>query len=91
MKLPVLPVYYYLDHFTEMLSFVETTYGSVLADEHRTFVARFNGFSQDARCLLIRMINRRGTIFNSGHFRYEEISNLERALADSGAVDRGRG
>jgi len=37
------------------------------------------------------MINRRGTIFNSGHFRYEEISNLERALADSGAVDRGRG
>lgn len=59
--------------------------------EHRTFVARFNGFSQDAWCLLIRMINRRGTIFNSGHFRYEEISNLERALADSGAVDRGRG
>ncbi|WP_441280417.1 exonuclease domain-containing protein [Tardiphaga sp. 862_B3_N1_1] len=90
MKLPVLPVYYYLDHFTEMLSFVETTYGSVLADEHRAFVARFNGFSQDARCLLIRMINRRGAIFNSGHFRYEEISNLERALADLHAAGHAR-
>jgi hypothetical protein len=26
MKLPVLPVYYYLDHFVEMLRFVERTY-----------------------------------------------------------------
>jgi hypothetical protein len=30
---PVLPTYYYLDHFTEMLSFVRGTYGSILADE----------------------------------------------------------
>jgi len=82
MNLPVLPVYYYLDHFTEMLSFVETTYGSILTDEHRAFVARFDGFTRDAKCLLIRMINRRGVIFNRGHFRYEEIADAERALAD---------
>jgi len=30
MKLPALPVYYYLDHFTEMRSFVESTYAPVL-------------------------------------------------------------
>jgi DNA polymerase-3 subunit epsilon len=82
MKLPALPVFYYLDHFTEMLSFVETTYGSVLTDEHRAFVARFNGFKRDAQCLLIRMINRRGAIFNRSHLRYEEIADVERALAD---------
>jgi DNA polymerase-3 subunit epsilon len=82
MKLPILPVFYYLDHFTEMLSFVESTYGSVLTDEHRAFVARFNGFTRDAQCLLIRMINRRGAIFNRSHLRYEEIADVERALVD---------
>ena len=40
---PVLPTYYYLDHFTEMLSFVRGTYGSILADEHHAFIARFEG------------------------------------------------
>ena len=82
MKLPVLPVFYYLDHFTEMLSFVETTYGSVLTDEHRAFVARFNCFERDAQCLLIRMINRRGMIFNRDQLRYGEIADVEQALAD---------
>lgn len=82
MKLPVLPAYYYLDHFREMLSFVESTYGSVLTDEHRAFVSRFNGFTRDGQCLLIRMINRRGAIFNRAHLRYEEIDNVEQALAE---------
>jgi hypothetical protein len=34
MKLPVLPIYYYLNHFIEMLQFVETTYGTILTEEH---------------------------------------------------------
>lgn len=58
MKLPVLPVYYYLDHFEEMLAFVGKTYGAILTAEHRDFVVRFDGLSKDARCLLIRMLNR---------------------------------
>ncbi len=64
MALPVLPTYYYRDHFVEMLQFVERTYGEILTDEHRSFVAGFNNLSQDAQCLLIRMVNRRGAIFN---------------------------
>ncbi|MDB5568437.1 MAG: exonuclease [Tardiphaga sp.] len=90
MKMPVLPVYYYLDHFTEMLSFVGETYGSILTEEHRAFVARFNGFTKDAQCLLIRMINRRGVIFNRGHFRYEEIADVARALAELEACGHAR-
>ena len=43
---PVLPTYYYLDHFTEMLSFVRGTYGSILADEHHAFIARFEGLQK---------------------------------------------
>ena len=80
MKRPVLPVFYYLDHFEEMLVFVGRTYGSILAAEHHEFIGRFNGLSRDARCLLIRMINRRGAIFNRIHFKYSEISDIERAV-----------
>ena len=80
MKRPVLPVFYYLDHFTEMLSFVEKTYGSILTDEHLAFVVRFNTLSRDAQCLLIRMINRRGSIFNREHLKYAEIGNVEHGL-----------
>lgn len=43
MKLPTLPVYYYLDHFVEMLQFVETTYGEILTDEDHAFTQRFRG------------------------------------------------
>jgi DNA polymerase III subunit epsilon len=82
MKRPDLPVYYYHDHFVEMLSFVRTTYGPILTDEHDAFVSRFQSLSKDAQCLLIRMVNRCGAIFNRSLFRYVEISNLERAADD---------
>jgi DNA polymerase III subunit epsilon len=57
MKLPVLPVYYYHDHFTEMLFFVSEIYGPVLNERHRAFIETFKTLSKDAQCLLIRMIN----------------------------------
>lgn len=80
MKLPVLPVYYYLDHFTEMLAFVGKTYGAILTRDHHDFIARFAGLSKDAQCLFIRMVNRQGAIFNRSLFRYPEISDVDAAL-----------
>ena len=91
MKLPVLPVHYYLDHFEEMLSFVGKTYGSILTAEHQEFITRFDGFTKDARCLLIRMINRRGAIFNRSLFKYAEISDIERALHELTSCRHARG
>jgi len=82
MKRPDLPVYYYHDHFVEMLSFVRATYGPILTEEHDAFVSRFQRLSKDAQCLLIRMVNRRGAIFNRSLFKYAEISNLKRAADD---------
>jgi DNA polymerase-3 subunit epsilon len=90
MKRPDLPVYYYHDHFIEMLAFVRTTYGSILTDEHDAFVARFQRLSKDAQCLLVRMVNRRGTIFNRSLFKYDEISDLERAADDLLACGQAR-
>jgi DNA polymerase-3 subunit epsilon len=82
MKRPTLPLYYYLDHFMEMLEFVRTTYGEVLIGEHHAFMAQFRTLSKDAQCLLIRMVNRRGSIFNRVLFKYAEISDIERAASD---------
>ncbi|CCD95916.1 conserved hypothetical protein [Bradyrhizobium sp. ORS 375] len=82
MKPQVLPVYYYLDHFTEMLDFVKRTYGSVLSHEHHVFIKGFDDLSRDAQCLLVRMVNRRGAIFNRTHFKYPEIVDVEAAVRD---------
>lgn len=89
-KLPQLPVYYYLDHFAEMLGFVQRTYAPVLGTEHQAFIARFEGLSRDARCLLVRMINRRGAIFNRSLFNYPEIKDLGRATSDLMAAGHAR-
>ncbi|MBB4382958.1 exonuclease domain-containing protein [Bradyrhizobium sp. SBR1B] len=89
-KLPQLPVYYYLDHFAEMLGFVQLTYASVLGPEHHAFIARFEALPRDARCLLVRMINRRGAIFNRSLFSYPEIDDVERAASDLTAAGHAR-
>jgi DNA polymerase-3 subunit epsilon len=90
MKRPNLPIDYYHDHFVEMLAFVKATYGSILTEEHDAFVARFQHLSKDAQCLLVRMVNRRGAIFNRALFRYAEISDLERAADDLLACGQAR-
>jgi DNA polymerase-3 subunit epsilon len=89
-KLPILPVYYYLDHFVEMLAFVQKTYDSILAAEHHAFVARFGSLSKDAQCLLIRMVNRRGAIFNRSLFSYPEITDVDLAAAELMAAGHAR-
>lgn len=91
MTLPVLPVYYYHDHFTEMLSFVCETYGPVLTERHHAFVARFSSLSKDAQCLFIRMVNRNGTVFNPATFKYAEIADLFGALGELAAARYVRG
>jgi DNA polymerase-3 subunit epsilon len=81
MSLPVLPTYYYLDHFKEMLSFVENTYASVLGAEHHAFIKEFRALSVDEQCLFVRMTNRRGNIFAVGSLQYAEVSDPAAAIA----------
>lgn len=82
MKLPALPVYYYHDHFNEMIRLVTEAYGPVLTAAHHSFIKRFQGLSKDAQCLLIRMINRSGRVFRPAAFNYTEIADLSRALEE---------
>lgn len=87
MKLPVLPTYYYLDHFTELLSFVETTYATVLDATHHDFIRDFRSLSADEQCLFVRMVNRRGHIFEPATLKYAEIADI--AMAIQGLLHRG--
>src|SRR5437899_6844406 len=70
MILPVLPTYYYLDHFTEMLCFVEETYGAVLGPEHHGFTKQFRALAMGEQCLFVRMLNRRGYLFAPAALKY---------------------
>ena len=51
----------------------------------------FEGLSKDAQCLLIRMINRRGSVFNRHLFKYAEISDVEAAASDLMSCGHARG
>ena len=87
MKLPVLPTYYYLDHFTEMLSFVETTYATVLDIAHHEFIRDFRSLPANEQCLFVRMVNRRGHIFRPAALNYAEIADI--SMAVQGLLYRG--
>lgn len=80
MTLPTLPTFYYLDHFTEMMGSVAKAYEAILAPEHHGFIADFSRLSKDAQCLLIRMLNRRGTVFRRSKLHYAEIGAAEEAF-----------
>src|SRR6476620_1168539 len=79
-KVPELPTFYYLDHFREMLAFVESTYASVLEAEHRAFIEQFRGLGTDEQSLFVRLSNRRGDVFCASHLRYAEINDVARAI-----------
>ncbi|MGF1621902.1 MAG: VRR-NUC domain-containing protein [Rhodomicrobiaceae bacterium] len=87
MTLPILPIYYYLDHFTEMLSFVETTYATILDTSDHEFIRDFRRLSADEQCLFVRMVNRRGHIFAPATLKYAEIADV--ATAVQGLLSRG--
>ncbi len=78
---PELPARYYLDHFEEMLAFVAARYDHALEDRHRDFLAGYRTLSEGARCLYVRIANRRGRLFHRDHLRYKEI-DLDAAIAE---------
>jgi DNA polymerase-3 subunit epsilon len=80
MSLPVLPTYYYLDHFKEMLSFIESTYASVLDNQHHAFIHQFRHLTADEQCLFVRLTNRRGNVFGVPRLRYSEIGDVPAAI-----------
>lgn len=84
-----LPQLYYLTHFREMLDFVREKYAHVLAEEHRRFMAEFDALKTEEQCLYVRLVNRKGHVFELAKLRYAEIPELPgtmEALQEAGFV-----
>lgn len=83
MALPVLPPLYYQTHFFEMLEFVEKHYGNLLGPKEQHFITSLKSFSISAQCVYVRMVNRKGVVFDKNKFsKYSEIENLESAFSE---------
>lgn len=77
-----LPNKYYLAHARELFTYVENACHELLGPAHRAYLNGFKHLSDDAQCLLIRMIARKPRFFNQDAFDYPEIGNLDAAVAE---------
>ena len=71
---------YYLQHFNELLQFVATHYPGVLTADSRAFLEDFTALSAAAQQLLVRMLNRKGTVFADTELNYGEIGQPQPVL-----------
>ncbi len=65
-----------------MLDFVEGQYAHILDEPEYRFYRAFHELTEDAKCLYIRLSNRRGDFFRMNKISYTEISCLEEAKAE---------
>ncbi len=72
-----LPEKYYLDYFESLLGFVEEKCGALLNRREKNFYRKFRALPEPARCLFVRLTNRRGSYFRTGKLQYIEVPDLE--------------
>lgn len=59
----------------EMLDFVGAHYRHVLHARHVDYLERFPGLPRDAQCLYVRLVNRKGRVFDAKRLRYPELGD----------------
>ncbi|GAA5120258.1 VRR-NUC domain-containing protein [Luteolibacter yonseiensis] len=83
--MPGIPVklhpFYYLDHFEEMLSFLEKNCAALLGEGEQAFVRDFRALPPDARALVVRLANRSGSHARISNLRYNELREIPAVLA----------
>ncbi|MGB5246915.1 MAG: exonuclease domain-containing protein [Woeseia sp.] len=76
-----LSTYYYLDHFLELLAFVEQNYAHVLLEQHVELIESYRHLPRDAQCLYVRLVNRKGRLFAVDKLRYPELQDVPGLLS----------
>lgn len=79
-QVPLLPATYYLEHYHYLLDFVQQYYGSLLSTAEQAFIKNFGKLPMPARCLYIRLINRRTLYYKAVELEYAEIPDIQQAL-----------
>lgn len=75
----ILPPKYYLEYFKYLISFIRKASGHCLSDADESFIQLLGSLSEDAQCLLVRMLNRKGEYFRLDKLPYSEIGNIPAA------------
>ena len=83
-SLPDLPHFYYHTHFFELLGAISGRYAHCLSPDHLKFLSTLYALPFPAQCLYARLAGRKGLIFDTAKFKYEEIPHMERQLARLG-------
>ena len=78
---PILRPFYYLDHFEEMLAFLEGNCAGLFGGEERRFIEDFRGLGVEARAMVVRLANRSGSVFRVSSLKYKELPDAEGVLA----------
>ncbi len=78
----ILPPKYYLDYFKYLLEFITSGSSHLLSHDDESFIALFDSLSEDAQCLIVRMMNRKGEYFRLEKFSYAEIENIPAAAEE---------
>lgn len=77
-----LPPKYYLDHFLEFRNSLLFQYGAFFRPVHHAFFQDFDGLSEDAKCLYLRFVNRKGRFFFRETLIYKEINDVDSCLSE---------
>lgn len=77
-----LPPKYYLDHFLELRSVLVRQYGDFFLETHFAFLNDFDRLSEDAQCMYLRLMNRKGKFFFKESLKYNEINDHEKTFQE---------
>ncbi len=75
----ILETTYYLTNFEYLLNFIAKNYSQLLTTCEITLIQQFFQLSESARCLYVRMYNRKGIIFRISDLKYQEIKSTSEA------------
>jgi hypothetical protein len=76
----VLPPTYYLEHQQFLFDFVCHYYADVLNESELSYAEQFQRLSLPARCLYVRMVNRKQKYFRLSELSYIEIGDVQVAI-----------
>lgn len=76
-----LPERYYRDNFLQLLQFTQQRYSDLLTEQEQSFIDDFCQMAEDAQCIYVRLLLRRGDWFRPEKLSYREINDISEALA----------
>lgn len=82
----VLPSDYYLSNFLKLTRHAQEMYPDLLSELEHKWLQHFSQLSTPAKCLLVRLLSRKGEWFRSDKLNYEEIPEKDVALDELNAL-----